>query len=154
MRRIEIDNELKEAMLFESYNAETIFTNIIAKATKEEPEETLFVKLNTKLGNLWFIKSGYTSQFVVRYGKDQFFAAPGHNMENIYVTMSPTIFNEAVEYLGSKEGKAYYKEMQAWLLSAFKKISKGASKPIGRIFDYPQNWDCIYDHYKYTVLAS
>lgn len=154
MKQIDIDNELKESMLFDSgLNTEQIFANIIARATKEKSEEVAFLKLKTKLGNLWLIKSGFVSQFAVKYDKELFYATPGFNMENIYVTMNDNVFNEAIAYADSKEGKAYYKELHAWLLSSFKNIAKG-NKPVGKIFDYPANRNCIYDFYNYNVIAA
>lgn len=154
MRQIDIDNELKETMLFDKgVNTEQVFTNIIARATKDEPEEVAYLKIKTKLGNLWLIKSGFVSQFAVKYAKELFYATPGFNMENIYVTMDNKVFDEAVAYADSKEGKAYYKELHAWLLSSFKNIAKG-NKPVGKIFDYPANRNCIYDFYNYNVIAA
>lgn len=154
MRQIDIDNELKETMLFDKgVNTEQVFANIIARATKDEPEEVDYLKIKTKLGNLWLIKSGFVSQFVVKYDKELFYATPGFNMENIYVTMDNKVFDEAVAYADSKEGKAYYKELHAWLLSSFKNIAKG-NKPVGKIFDYPANKNCIYDFYNYNVIAA
>lgn len=154
MRTYEIDNELKETMLFDNgRNATEIFENIIARATKDEPDETMFIKLKTKLGNLWLIKSALVSQFAVRYDSELFYVAPGYEMENIYVTMNDKTFNEAVAYAESKDGKQYYKELHAWLLSAFKNIAKG-NKPAGKIFDHPANRNCIYDFYNYNILAA
>ena len=154
MRQIDIDNELKETMLFDKgVNTEQVFANIIARATKDEPEEVAYLKIKTKLGNLWLIKSGFVSQFAVKYDKELFYATPGFNMENIYVTMDNKVFDEAVAYTDSKEGKAYYKELHAWLLSSFKNIAKG-NKPVGKIFDYPANKNCIYDFYNYNVIAA
>lgn len=154
MRTYDIDNELKETMLFDKgVNTEQVFANIIARATKDEPEEVAYLKIKTKLGNLWLIKSGFVSQFAVKYDKELFYATPGFNMENIYVTMDNKVFDEAVAYADSKEGKAYYKELHAWLLSSFKNIAKG-NKPVGKIFDYPANRNCIYDFYNYNVIAA
>lgn len=154
MRTYDIDNELKETMLFDKgVNTEQVFANIIARATKDEPEEVAYLKIKTKLGNLWLIKSGFVSQFAVKYDKELFYATPGFNMENIYVTMDNKVFDEAVAYADSKEGKAYYKELHAWLLSSFKNIAKG-NKPVGKIFDYPANKNCIYDFYNYNVIAA
>ena len=154
MRQIDIDNELKETMLFDKgVNTEQVFANIITRATKDEPEEVAYLKIKTKLGNLWLIKSGFVSQFAVKYDKELFYATPGFNMENIYVTMDNKVFDEAVAYADSKEGRAYYKELHAWLLSSFKNIAKG-NKPVGKIFDYPANRNCIYDFYNYNVIAA
>ena len=154
MRTYDIDNELKETMLFDKgVNTEQVFANIIARATKDEPEEVAYLKIKTKLGNLWLIKSGFVSQFAVKYDKELFYATPGYEMENIYVTMNDNTFNEAVAYADSKEGKQYYKELHAWLLSSFKNIAKG-NKPVGKIFDYPANRNCIYDFYNYNVIAA
>ena len=154
MRQIDIDNELKETMLFDKgVNTEQVFANIIARATKDEPEEVAYLKIKTKLGNLWLIKSGFVSQFAVKYDKELFYATPGFNMENIYVTMNDKTFDEAVAYAESKDGKQYYKELHAWLLSSFKNIAKG-NKPVGKIFDYPANRNCIYDFYNYNVIAA
>lgn len=154
MRTYEIDNELKETMLFDNgRNATEIFENIIARATKDEPEEVAYLKIKTKLGNLWLIKSALVSQFAVRYDDDMFYVAPGYEMENIYVTMNDKTFNEAVAYAESKDGKQYYKELHAWLLSAFKGMTKGGNAK-GKIFDYPSNRNCIYDFYNYNVLAA
>ena len=154
MRTYDIDNELKETMLFDKgVNTEQVFANIIARATKDEPEEVAYLKIKTKLGNLWLIKSGFVSQFAVKYDKELFYATPGFNMENIYVTMDNKVFDEAVAYADSKEGKVYYKELHAWLLSSFKNIAKG-NKPVGKIFDYPANKNCIYDFYNYNVIAA
>ena len=120
MRTYDIDNELKETMLFDKgVNTEQVFANIIARATKDEPEEVAYLKIKTKLGNLWLIKTGFVSQFAVKYDKELFYATPGYEMENIYVTMNDNVFNEAIAYADSKEGKAYYKELHAWLLSSF-----------------------------------
>ena len=154
MRTYDIDNELKETMLFDKgVNTEQVFANIIARATKDEPEEVAYLKIKTKLGNLWLIKSGFVSQFAVKYDKELFYATPGFNMENIYVTMDNKVFDEAVAYADSKEGKVYYKELHAWLLSSFKNIAKG-NKPVSKIFDYPANKNCIYDFYNYNVIAA
>ena len=50
MRQIDIDNELKETMLFDKgVNTEQVFANIIARATKDEPEEVAYLKIKTKL---------------------------------------------------------------------------------------------------------
>lgn len=154
MREYEIDNELKETMLFDSYaNATQIFENIIARATKDEPEEVPYVKLKTKLGNLWIIRTEYTSQYAVRYDGVKFYATPGYNMENIYVTMDAKAYNEAVEALDSKGGKQYYKELQAWLLSSFKNIAKGKTA-VGKIHTFPTNRNCIFDFFTYNVVAA
>lgn len=154
MRTYDIDNELKETMLFDKgVNTEQVFANIIARATKDEPEEVAYLKIKTKLGNLWLIKTGFVSQFAVKYDKELFYATPGYEMENIYVTMNDNVFNEAIAYADSKEGKAYYKELHAWLLSSFKNIAKG-NKPVGKIFDYPANKNCIFDFYNYNVIAA
>lgn len=154
MRTYDIDNELKETMLFDKgVNTEQVFANIIARATKDEPEEVDYLKIKTKLGNLWLIKSGFVSQFAVKYDKELFYATPGYEMENIYVTMNDKTFDEAVAYAESKDGKQYYKELHAWLLSSFKNIAKG-NKPVGKIFDYPANRNCIYDFYNYNVIAA
>lgn len=154
MRTYDIDNELKETMLFDKgVNTEQVFANIIARASKEKPEEVAYLKIKTKLGNLWLIKSGFVSQFAVKYDKELFYATPGYEMENIYVTMNDKTFDEAVAYAESKDGKQYYKELHAWLLSSFKNIAKG-NKPVGKIFDYPANKNCIYDFYNYNVIAA